>query len=88
MEPEDPDNPNVALVVTCTEAMEIWYALRYYDSTHRKTVQKPNDGKWGHYDCPPKVKSILRTIEGSVRAQHPKFFEKLFGGLESYLSRD
>ncbi len=80
-------NPSVTITITCAEAMTIWHSLQRLERTHRKVPphkpkpNKPqmNGGEWGHWDCPPEVQPLLAVIKGSIHAEHPEFFETMFG---------
>lgn len=75
------------MTVTCLEAMTLWRALERLDRSHRKSPRKPgapDDGKWGHYDCPPQIQPLLAAIKGSIHAEHPELFETLFGYKPEY----
>lgn len=79
-------NPSVTLVMTVAEAMTIWSALVHYEKTHRKFPKDPkikDDGKWGHFDCPPRIQPLLSLIKLSIKDEAPDLFETCFGYLPS-----
>lgn len=80
--PDSECNPSVTITMTCDEAMTLWQSLAWYDKTHRKTPRKVgtvDDGKWGHYDCPPRIRSLLLAIKDSIHSEHPELFAQYFG---------
>jgi hypothetical protein len=59
--------------------MDLWFALRRLEQTHRKGDASPGDGKWGHWDAPRNFHPLLEVIRYSIHTDHPELFEQFFG---------
>ncbi len=73
--PESNGNPSVAITLSCNEALALISALNHYKATHRTGLKKPNDGKWGHFDCPPRVQDLINALYQAIQSQHPLIWE-------------